>query len=423
MASIVVIGGGWSGCAAALAAGSAGGDVYLLERMDMLLGTGLAGGIMRNNGRWTATEEIIEMGGGEIFQIIDQACLHHHIEFPGQAHASIYDVTKMEAQIKGALEKKGVKILLQSRAKDVVKRNKKIEAVITDKGDEIRGSVFVETTGSAGPQANCTKYGHGCAMCILRCPSFGGRVSIGEKLGIKERKLIGPGGKHGRISGACSFLKESITKSLVDQINRYGKLEVPLPKAFIQKDENLKRKSCPQYDDTAFKENLIFLDNGHAKLMTPFIPLEKIRQIAGFENAIYADPYSGSIGNSIRYLSIAPTDIYLKTKGIENLFCAGEKIGPVAGHTEAIITGVIAGNNAVLLSKKKKLFCPPVSTAVGDFICYVNHFLEKENGITEIFTFSGSIYFERMKTLNLYKKHKDQIRKKIRNLGLKGIFK
>jgi len=42
----------------------------------MLLGTGLAGGIMRNNGRWTVTEEIIEMGGGQIFHIIDKLCLH-----------------------------------------------------------------------------------------------------------------------------------------------------------------------------------------------------------------------------------------------------------------------------------------------------------------------------------------------------------
>ena len=36
----VVIGGGWAGCAAALTAEKAGADVTLLERTDMLLGTG-----------------------------------------------------------------------------------------------------------------------------------------------------------------------------------------------------------------------------------------------------------------------------------------------------------------------------------------------------------------------------------------------
>lgn len=34
---IVVIGGGWAGCAAALTAEKAGADVTLLERTDMLL--------------------------------------------------------------------------------------------------------------------------------------------------------------------------------------------------------------------------------------------------------------------------------------------------------------------------------------------------------------------------------------------------
>ena len=54
---IVVTGGGWSGCAAALSAPKTGADVTLLERTDMLLGTGLVGGIMRNNGRFTATRK------------------------------------------------------------------------------------------------------------------------------------------------------------------------------------------------------------------------------------------------------------------------------------------------------------------------------------------------------------------------------
>nr|MCU0586267.1 FAD-dependent oxidoreductase [Desulfobacterales bacterium] len=58
MATVVIVGGGWSGCAAALAARSRGADVVLVERTDMLLGTGLVGGIMRNNGRFTAAEEM-----------------------------------------------------------------------------------------------------------------------------------------------------------------------------------------------------------------------------------------------------------------------------------------------------------------------------------------------------------------------------
>ncbi len=92
MDSIVVIGGGWAGCSAAITARQLGVGVVLLERTDMLLGCGLAGGIMRNNGRWTATEEAIAMGGGAIFEIVDDTCKHKDITFPGQEHVSLYNV-------------------------------------------------------------------------------------------------------------------------------------------------------------------------------------------------------------------------------------------------------------------------------------------------------------------------------------------
>ena len=246
-------------------------------------------------------------------------------------------------------------------------------------------------------------------------------MSIAEKAGIKEKRLITPGRKYGRISGACSLLKGSLSKSLAEELTEYGKLEIPFPKEMIQPEMGPLRKTCPQYSESAYEEKLIFLDNGHAKLMTPFLPLERLRQISGLENGIYADPFSGGIGNSIRYLSITPTDIYLRAKGVDNLLCAGEKIGPIAGHTEAIATGILAGKNAVLLRQKKKLFLPPVQTALGDFISYVHSELEKENS-SEIFTFSGSVYFERMKRLGLYETDQEEICKNIGNLRLRGVF-
>ena len=56
----------------------------------------------------------------------------------------------------------------------------------------------------------------------------------------------------------------------------------------------------------SFLRILVLLDTGHAKLMTPFFNLEKLRKVPGFEDAIIVDPYSGGKGNSIRYLSVAP---------------------------------------------------------------------------------------------------------------------
>ena len=44
-----------------------------------------------------------------------------------------------------------------------------------------------------------------------------------------------------------------------------------------------------------FEQNLILLDTGHAKLMTPFFPLDLLREIPGFENARYEDLYAGGV--------------------------------------------------------------------------------------------------------------------------------
>ena len=87
-----------------------------------------------------------------------------------------------------------------------------------------------------------------------------------------------------------------------------------------------------------FAENIILLDTGHAKLMTSYYPLEILRQVPGFANARFEDPYAGGIGNSMRYLGMLPRDDRLRVNGLKNVFCAGEKAGLLVGHTEAIVT-------------------------------------------------------------------------------------
>lgn len=148
---VVVIGGGWSGCAAAVAARKAGAEVVLLEKTDMLLGLGNVGGIMRNNGRFTAAEENIALGAHELFDITDACARHINVDFPGHKHASLYDVVKVEPQVRKLLQEMGVDIRVMSRAIDVEKRDG--DSIIIDKiilagGEAIEGDVFVETTGS-----------------------------------------------------------------------------------------------------------------------------------------------------------------------------------------------------------------------------------------------------------------------------------
>ncbi len=421
MPRIVVIGGGWAGCAAALAARKAGAEVIVVERTDCLLGTGLVGGIMRNNGRFTATEELIAMGGGDLFQLADRVARHTNIEFPGHKHANLYDVSLMEPAVRRHLLEQGVELWLMARACDVEMTDNRLEAVVLYGGDRLEADAFVEATGSAGPQGNCARYGNGCAMCVLRCPSWGGRVSIAARAGVQEVMGRKPDGSFGAMSGSCKLHKDSVDPAIAAELNRSGVVVVPLPKEMIHA-EKLAIKACQQYALPAFAENLVLLDTGHVKLMTSFYPLDELRRIPGMENARYEDPYSGGKGNSVRYLGSSPRDDHLKVEGLDNLFCGGEKAGLLVGHTEAICTGTLAGHNAVRQALGQPLATIPRATAVGEAIAYVREEMQTEEGLSKKYTFAGSVLFERLLELNLYTTDIAAITRRVEATGSSGLF-
>lgn len=421
MCNVVIIGGGWAGCAASITARKAGAEVTLVEKTDMLLGLGNVGGIMRNNGRYTAAEENIFLGANELFEITDRLSRHTNIDFPGHKHASLYDVTKVEPEVRRLLKNMGVNIQLMKRAVDVVMKNNKIAGIIFQDDTIIYGDVFIETTGSTGPMGNCLKYGNGCSMCILRCPTFGPRISISQKSGVKD--IIGKksDGSFGAFSGSCKLNKDSLSSEIRKELNENGVVILPVPKEDI-KMEKLELKVCQQYALREYAENIVLLDTGHAKLMTSFYPLEKLRKIKGLENARFEDPYSGGIGNSVRYLSMAPRNNAMKVKKIDNLFCAGEKSGLFVGHTEAISTGSLAGHNAVRSLVGKKLLELPRDIAIGDLIATANEEIESDEGLKKRFTFAGSYYFDKMKNNRLYSVNDDKIKERIENLNLFEIY-
>ncbi|MBI5441934.1 MAG: FAD-dependent oxidoreductase [Deltaproteobacteria bacterium] len=420
---LVVVGGGWSGCAAALAARKQGAEVVLLERMDMLLGTGLVGGIMRNNGRFTATEEMIAMGGGELFELCDRESLHRNIEFPGHRHASLYNIATIEPTVRALVEGAGVELHLSTRFEEVELERNRVKAVrAKEGGEELRfeGDVFVDATGTAGPTVNCTRHGNGCAMCILRCPTFGGRVSVAAKAGVKE--LIGrKGDQVGAMSGACKVLKESLSPEINESLRKTGVAVVPIPEEKRVKGK-LSIKACQQYALPEFEANLVFLDTGHAKLMSPFFPLDALREVPGCEHARFEDPYAGGRGNSIRYVGMSPRDDALRVEGMENLYCGGEKAGLLVGHTEAICTGTLAGHNAARQGRGEEPLVLPTPTAVGDAIAYVRAQMQTEKGLGFKYTYSGSAYFERMKELGLYTTDVATIRNRVLEAGVAGVF-
>lgn len=421
MVKVCVVGGGWAGTAAAIAAAKAGAEVLVLERTDMFLGTGLVGGIMRNNGRFSATEESIAMGARELFDAVDESARHSNIDFPGHKHATLYDVARIEPAVRRKLDGAGVKYILQCRITDVKMDGKKIISVIDQDKKKYEADVFVETTGTAGPQGNCLKYGNGCAMCIYRCPTFGPRIALATKCGVEEFVGKKADGSIGAMSGSCKLHKDSLSEEIQQELNEKGVVVVPIPDK-LQKKGSLETKACQQYALKEFAENIILLDTGHAKLMSPYYPLETLRQIPGFENARFEDPYAGGIGNSMRYLALSPRDNTLKTQGLDNLFCGGEKAGLLVGHTEAIVTGSLAGRNAVNFGVGKKLMTIPDSLAIGDAITHVNEQMKTAEGITKKYTFSGSVYFERMKEKGLYTTNVDEIKQRVEKAGMTGVY-
>jgi len=423
---VVVVGGGWAGTAAALAARKAGCQVDLFERADMLLGTGLVGGIMRNNGRFTVTEEMVAMGGGDLFTIADETARHRNIEFPGHKHANLYDVSTIEPAVKSALVNAGVTVYLKCRVRDIHRQNSRIMSVLADSlgGNTIaaNGDAFVDAAGTAGPMGNCIKYGNGCVMCIYRCPTFGPRFSIAAKTGVKE--LIGekPDGTLGAMSGSCKLHKDSLAAHIVEALNRTGVCIVPVPENLQKSIASLGQKACQQYALREFAENIVLLDTGHAKLMTSYYPLDTLRQIPGFENARFEDPYSGSIGNSIRYIGMLPRDNCMQVAGLENVFCGGEKAGLLVGHTEAIITGTLAGHNAARQALGLELMEIPQSLACGCGIAFVKDKMQTKEGLTKKYTFSGSVLFEYIMRKELYSTDVAQIKENVSKVNMEGVF-
>lgn len=418
---VIIIGGGFSGCQAAIQARKMGAEVHIIERTDMLLGVGNVGGIMRNNGRFTVAEELSYLGANEIIDIMDDLALHKNIEFTGHKHANLTDIGKAEPTIRRLILSLGINIHFKSRGINVVLEDNSITKIKLSDGTFIDGDVFIETTGSTGPMTNCNRYGNGCSMCILRCPTFGGRESLSLKAGINDIVGERANGTPGAMSGSCELPRESLSSELLEELTTKGVVTLPIPKEDVNLDK-LSQKVCQQYALKEFAENVILLDTGHIKLMTSYYPLETLRKIPGLENARYIDPLSGGKSNSIRYLASSPRDNTMKIKGLNNMFCAGEKSGFFIGHTEAMATGALAGFNAVRYLLNKPLLELPRKLAIGDIIAFANETLDMENGKSIRHTFSGGQYFERMKKLNLYTTDKEKIKDRVESLSLLNIF-
>ena len=421
MAKIVVVGGGWAGCAAAMSARQVGGEVVVLERTDLLLGAGLVGGIMLNNGRLTAALETIALGGHPIFEALETIYRHRNVNFPGHNHASLYDVIKVEPLIRRLLTEQGVKIRFRSRVAGLDQVGDGVKSVILETGEIITADAFIDATGTSGPPGNCWRYGHGCVLCIQRCHSFGPRTSLVKMAGGHEYSLLKGDGSFGAMSGSCKLCPESLAPEIGQELKQNGVVVVQLPPDLIR-PQKLKLKVCQQYAPDDYARNIILLDTGSVKLMAPFFPLDALRQVPGFELVRYVDPLAGGIGNSMRLLAMAYRDNSLRVDGLANVLVAGEKQGPAVGHTEAIVTGFLAGHNAVRYALGLKPIILPATLASGALIGAISQDLKENRPGYQTYTFSGAGFFQTMLEQNLYSTDPNKVARRVAAANLAGIY-
>lgn len=427
MEHLVVVGGGWSGCAAALAAAKKGLAVTLVERTDRLLASGLVGGIMRNNGRYTAAEELKLMGAGELVEITDRCARHVNLDFPGHRHASLYDVGRVESRVQQILLTHGVKLLLGKRVVDVEAEGRAVRAVrFSQGGERLKGTVFIDASGTAGPVGNCSRYGNGCAMCVFRCPTFGPRVSIAVKAGAEEIPLERFRGAPGYFSGSCEIEPSSLSPELLAKIREKGVISIPLPREAAEgngeEGSPLKSKACRQYSLPDYKQNIILLDTGAVKMMAPYFSLQVLRSIPGMNRAVYRDPLGGGLGNSIRFSSMLQRDNRMLLPHLDNLLVAGERAGLALGHTEAMITGTLAGYNAWLISRGQESIRLPRGTVCGELINFTRQKGRTAEGRQALYNLSGGQLWDFIRKHNLYTTDRSEIYRRLDNTGMLSRF-
>lgn len=275
--------------------------------------------------------------------------------------------------------------------------------------------------------AGCTRYGFGCVMCIMRCPTFGGRVSISARAGVKEMVLTRADGTPGRVNGGPILLKESLAPELVAELEQKGYLVISLSPELLP----LGKQSMTTEVEGTVRENtrrlmwgkILICDIGLIKLGMEVSPLRReLHRIPGLEYVRFADPLAAGLGNPVRGLAIAPRDNTMKVTGIENLYCAGEKAGGISALGGVITTGILAGHNAARNSLKKEPLELPRTTAMGDYIAYTNEKVSSGEGLRNAFWLGRQSHLEWLKKVGLDSTDPEAIKGRIERAGLRDVF-
>ncbi len=416
---IIVVGGGFSGIAAAIIARKAGAQATLLERTDMLSGAGLRAARLYKNLKVVGAEEAKALGGPEVFEALESIILHHG-NIIDEESSSIYNTALVDTMMLKIVEAAGVELHMEARAVEVEKENGVLKAVTTATGQRFPGDVFVDASGTFGGLSNCVKYGHGCVMCTNRCLYFGDRVSIATQAGVEELHWTRPDGTPGAVGAALAVYKESLSAELRARLAKEGAFSLPIPEELIDYDR-LKQISAARGPREVSHINLVDIGLSAKCVGIGNFRLTSLRKIPGFENAQLEYPMGGGGFNIITSMSINPRENSLRAKGFSNLFIAGDKTG-TGGIVESTVAGLLAGHNAARVAFGKQPIELPRDTVIGDMIAYRGERMATSEDLRVPLSMAQGVYFGRMKELGFGNPDPAVIHKRIAALGLANIY-
>ncbi|MBI2304048.1 MAG: FAD-dependent oxidoreductase [Chloroflexi bacterium] len=370
MKRVVVVGGGFAGCSAAVTAARAGAQTILIERKNTLSGLGPWTGHIVT---WVARQETKLLGGGgkDVLEALESVTIHEGSALGAPAHVIAFDATRSDALMEQVVSEGGVEIIFKRRVVDVVRDGEQVTAVTLDDGTRIPGDAFVDATGKGGGIDVCEKYGQGCVVCMVQCPMWGDRVSLSERAGVPDVST----GREASYLGAVLAAMESLSPDVQRKIlaGEAGYSYHPLPPEMVNMDVTAywRRPERPP-TTTLFKPNIEILHMPYAKIYRPNMPQALYRRLPGFENIWFVNPMAAGDGQAVQLDGMAPHDNTLKVNGLANLFCAGVRAGRYDAFVECIFTGDLAGYNAARSAHDMPLMELPETTVMGLFLSRIN---------------------------------------------------
>ncbi len=401
---VAVVGGGHAGLEAALASARMGNKtIVITQSIDAICRLSCnpsIGGIAKGN----IVREIDALGG-EMGKIIDQSMLQFRLlnksKGPAvQAPRSQADKILYADIARKTLESQENIFTLQDTIVDIEtvtaenssNREKKITALITQRGRKISVRAAVLTTGTflggkifIGPyDEDCGRLGEqaafGLTESLVKHGFTMGRLKTGTpprilRSSIDFTKLETQEGDEKIIP--FSFDTENVERPMVpcfltytnDKTHEVIRENIDLSPLFSGKISGTGPRYCPSIEDKVVRfsdreRHQLFLEpeslsteemylNGFSSSLPEDIQDAFLRTMEPFANAIISRP-----GYAVEYDYIDPTQLFasLETKKIAGLFTAGQ-INGTSGYEEAAGQGLMAGINAGLYSKEHKSLC------------------------------------------------------------------